>query len=77
MDLLTAIKNIKEARKDLDVFSALRGACSERGYHRICAEPEKDDDIISCYDCDLWFTKRSATDYDGTMLIKYKVEPLE
>jgi len=73
MKLLTAIKNIKEMRKDVDVTIAFRNVCEERGYHRVCAEPEKDDGIISCYDCDLWFTREFAK----SSHLEYKVEPLE
>ena len=54
-----------------ELLMASRDACSERGYHRISREPKSSEDLIICYDCELWFDKRFA-DSCG---IKYIVEP--
>jgi len=47
-----------------------REACSERGYHRVETEPKTDDDLMICYDCELWFDRGFAKQAN----IKYRVE---
>ncbi len=49
-----------------------RSACDKRGYHRVSKEPQTEHDTIICYDCDLWFDKEFAGQYD----IIYRVEPI-
>ena len=52
-------------------FLMAREDCYKRGCHRIERKPETEDEIIICYDCDLWFNDSSAKESD----LEHRVEP--
>ena len=47
-------------REQADTLMASRQACSKRGYHAVGREPERDDELMICYDCELWFNREFA-----------------
>jgi hypothetical protein len=65
------IKASGTIREAADLMMSDREGCSKRGYHRVSREPEKGEDLMICYDCELWFDKNFAESCG----MKYRVEP--
>lgn len=57
-------------REQARALMELREACSQRGYHLVESEPADDDELMICYDCELWFDREFAESCG----MKYKVE---
>lgn len=55
-----------------DLSLERRGECSKRGYHQVSKEPKKDEDLMICYDCEVW-TSRGFLREIG---MRYRVNPL-
>jgi hypothetical protein len=64
--------NFNSGQEYFDHILNSREACQERGYHRVNSEPNNRNEVMICYDCDLWFDKEFA---EGSG-IEYKVESL-